>query len=137
MPHLILFPKYDTVPSYMLHKRHSVRHVFANGITLDYGERPGPSIEHAESFWVEDAGGQTVVYSRRNEETARQAKVLTKARRIGVNFGCRSFWGRRSRLNQTTWRMRPAIWEIVQYGCGWGRSIGEVGCVGRNHRQAP
>jgi hypothetical protein len=35
--------------------------------------------ENAESFWVQDAGGQTVgwFYFRHNEETARQAKVLT------------------------------------------------------------
>jgi hypothetical protein len=35
--------------------------------------------EHAESFCVQDASGQTVgwFYFRHNEETARQAKVLT------------------------------------------------------------
>jgi hypothetical protein len=47
-------------------------------------------IEHAESFWVQDAGGQTVgwFYFRDNPETARQAKVLTRdeARRMAVNF---------------------------------------------------
>jgi hypothetical protein len=46
-------------------------------------------IENSESFWVQDAGGQTVgwFYFRHNEETARQAKVLTRdeARRM-ANF---------------------------------------------------
>jgi hypothetical protein len=39
---------------------------------------PWTVIENAESFWVQDAGGQTVgwFYFRHNEETARQAKVL-------------------------------------------------------------
>jgi hypothetical protein len=43
---------------------------------------PWTVIEHAESFWVQDAGGQTVgwFYFRRNEVTARQAKVLTRTR---------------------------------------------------------
>ena len=48
---------------------------------------PWTVIENAESFWVKDAGGQTVgwFYFRHNEETARQAKVLTRdeARRMG------------------------------------------------------
>jgi hypothetical protein len=37
---------------------------------------PWTVLEHAESFWVQDAGGQTVgwFYFRHNEETARQAK---------------------------------------------------------------
>jgi hypothetical protein len=37
-------------------------------------------IENAESFLVQDAGGQTVgwFYFRHNEETARQAKVLNR-----------------------------------------------------------
>jgi hypothetical protein len=47
-------------------------------------------IENAESFWVQDAGGQTIgwFYFRHNEETARQAKVLTRdgARHMAVNF---------------------------------------------------
>jgi hypothetical protein len=47
---------------------------------------PWTVIEHAESFWVRDAGGQTVgwFYFRHNEETAREAKVLTRdeARRM-------------------------------------------------------
>jgi hypothetical protein len=52
---------------------------------------PWTVVEHAESFWVQDAGGQTVgwFYFRHNEETARQAKgVLTRdeARRMAVNF---------------------------------------------------
>jgi len=51
---------------------------------------PWTVIEHAESFWVQDASGQTVgwFYFRHNEETARQAKVLTRdeARRMAVNF---------------------------------------------------
>jgi hypothetical protein len=51
---------------------------------------PWTVIENAESFWVQDAGGQTVgwFYFRHNEETARQAKVLTRdeARRMAVNF---------------------------------------------------
>jgi hypothetical protein len=51
---------------------------------------PWTVVEHTESFWVQDAGGQTVgwFYFRHNEETARQAKVLTRdeARRMAVNF---------------------------------------------------
>jgi hypothetical protein len=51
---------------------------------------PWTVIGNAESFWVQDAGGQTVgwFYFRHNEETARQAKVLTRdeARRMAVNF---------------------------------------------------
>jgi hypothetical protein len=51
---------------------------------------PWTVIEYAESFWVQDAGGQTVgwFYFRHNEETARQAKVLTRgeAWRMAVNF---------------------------------------------------
>jgi hypothetical protein len=51
---------------------------------------PWTVVEHAESFWVQDAGGQTVgwFYFRHNEETARQSKVLTRdeARRMAVNF---------------------------------------------------
>ena len=52
---------------------------------------PAPrTVENAESFWVQDAGGQTAgwLYFRHNEETARQAKVLTRdeARRMAVNF---------------------------------------------------
>ena len=51
---------------------------------------PWTVVENAESFWVQDAGGQTVgwFYFRHNEETARQAKVLTRdeARRMAVNF---------------------------------------------------
>ena len=51
---------------------------------------PWTVIENAESFWVKDAGGQTVgwFYFRHNEETARQAKVLTRdeARRIAINI---------------------------------------------------
>ena len=46
-------------------------------------------VEHPESFWVQDAGGQTVgwFYFRHNEETARQAKVTRdEARRTAVNF---------------------------------------------------
>jgi hypothetical protein len=47
-------------------------------------------IEHAESFWVQDADPQTGGwwYFRHNEETTRQAKVLTQneARRMAVNF---------------------------------------------------
>ena len=45
-------------------------------------------IEHPESFWVQDAGGQSVgwLYFRHNEETGRQAKVLT--RRRGPADGC-------------------------------------------------
>ena len=41
---------------------------------------PWTAIENAESFWVQDAGGQTVgwLYFRHNEETARQAKVLRR-----------------------------------------------------------
>jgi hypothetical protein len=41
---------------------------------------PWTVIEHAESFWVQDAGGQTVgwFYFRHNDETTRQAKVLTR-----------------------------------------------------------
>jgi hypothetical protein len=51
---------------------------------------PWAVIEHAESFWVQDASGQTVgwFYFRHNEETARQAKVLTRdeGRRMAVNL---------------------------------------------------
>jgi hypothetical protein len=51
---------------------------------------PWTVIEHAESFWVQDASGQTVgwFYFGHNEETARQAQVLTRdeARRLAVNF---------------------------------------------------
>jgi hypothetical protein len=50
---------------------------------------PWTVVEHAES-WVQDARGQTVgwFYFRHNQETARQAKVLTRdeARRMAVNF---------------------------------------------------
>ena len=48
---------------------------------------PPPWTEHAESFWVQDASGQTGwFYFRHHEETARQAKVLTRdeARRMAV-----------------------------------------------------
>jgi hypothetical protein len=43
---------------------------------------PWTVVEHPESFWVQDVGGQTVgcFYFRHNEETARQAKVLTRGR---------------------------------------------------------
>jgi hypothetical protein len=46
---------------------------------------PWTVIENAESFWVQDAGGQTVgwFYFRHNEETSRQAKVLPETRRGG------------------------------------------------------
>jgi hypothetical protein len=39
---------------------------------------PWTVIENAKSFWVQDAGGQTVgwFYFRHYEETARQANVL-------------------------------------------------------------
>jgi hypothetical protein len=51
---------------------------------------PWTVIENAESFWVQDAGGQTVGWFcfRHDEETARQAKVLTRdeARRMAANF---------------------------------------------------
>jgi hypothetical protein len=47
-------------------------------------------IEHAESFWVQDASGQTVGWFcfRHNEETARHAKVPPETRlgRVAVNF---------------------------------------------------
>jgi hypothetical protein len=47
-------------------------------------------IEHAESFRVQDAGGQTVgwFYFRHNEKITRQAKVLTRdeAQRMAVKF---------------------------------------------------
>jgi hypothetical protein len=64
---------------------------------------PWTVIEHAESFCVQDAGGQTVgwFYFRHNEETARQAKVLQT--RPGVwrwtSPGCRSCLGRLTALN--------------------------------------
>jgi hypothetical protein len=40
---------------------------------------PWTVVEHPESFWVQDAGGQTVgwFYFRHNEETARQASSHT------------------------------------------------------------
>jgi hypothetical protein len=51
---------------------------------------PWRVVEHPESFWVQDASGQTVgwFYFRHNEETAHQAKVLTRdeARRMAANF---------------------------------------------------
>jgi hypothetical protein len=51
---------------------------------------PWRVVEHPESFWVQDASGQTVgwFYFRHNEETARQAKALTRdeARRMAANF---------------------------------------------------
>ena len=60
---------------------------------------PWTVIENAESFWVQDAGGQTVgrFYFRQNEETARQAKVLTPGRGPTdggeLRPGCRSCLG--------------------------------------------
>ena len=68
------------------------REHFARGGAMTARRVPAPwtAIENAESFWVQDAGGQTVgwLYFRHNEETARQAKVLTRdeARRMAVNF---------------------------------------------------
>jgi hypothetical protein len=51
---------------------------------------PWTVVEHAESFWVRDASGQTVgwFYFRDNPETARHAGVLERdeARRMAVNF---------------------------------------------------
>jgi hypothetical protein len=51
---------------------------------------PWTVIEHAESFWVQDASGQTVgwFYFRDNPETARHAGVLERdeARRMAANF---------------------------------------------------
>jgi hypothetical protein len=46
---------------------------------------PWTVIENAESFWVQDAGGQTVgwFYFRHNEETVRQAKVLARDEAAG------------------------------------------------------
>jgi hypothetical protein len=50
---------------------------------------PWRVIEHAESFWVQDASGQTVgwFYFRDHPETARHAGVLERdeARRMAVN----------------------------------------------------
>lgn len=51
---------------------------------------PWTVIEHAESYWVQDATGQTVgwFYFRDHPETARHAGVLERdeARRMAVNF---------------------------------------------------
>jgi hypothetical protein len=51
---------------------------------------PWRVVEHAESFWVQDAGGQTVgwFYFRNHPETARHSGVLERdeARRMAVNF---------------------------------------------------
>jgi hypothetical protein len=51
---------------------------------------PRTVIEHTESFWVQDASGQTVgwFYFRDNPETARHAGVLKRdeSRRMAVNF---------------------------------------------------
>jgi hypothetical protein len=51
---------------------------------------PWTVIEHTESFWVQDASGQTVgwFYFRDNPDTARHAGVLERdeARRMAVNF---------------------------------------------------
>jgi hypothetical protein len=48
---------------------------------------PWTVIEHAESFWVQDASGQTVgwFYFRDNPETARHAE-RDEGRRKAVNF---------------------------------------------------
>jgi hypothetical protein len=51
---------------------------------------PWNVIEHAESFWVQDASGQTVgwFYFRNDPLVAKTAGVLLKdeARRMAVNF---------------------------------------------------
>jgi hypothetical protein len=66
------------------------RPYFARPKTARRFPAPWTVIENAESFRAQDAGGQTVgwFYFRHNEETARQAKVLTRdeARRMAVNF---------------------------------------------------
>jgi hypothetical protein len=49
---------------------------------------PWTIIEHAESFWVQDAGGQTVgwFYFRHNEETARQRVPATGPEPVARGF---------------------------------------------------
>ena len=51
---------------------------------------PWQVVEHAESFWVQDATGQAVgwFYFRDHPEVARHAGVLTRdeARRMAANF---------------------------------------------------
>jgi hypothetical protein len=60
---------------------------------------PWQVIEHAESFWVQDASGQTVgwFYFRTDPLVANTAGVLLKdeARRMAVNFArLPERWGR-------------------------------------------
>jgi hypothetical protein len=54
------------------------------------GDQRGPNCRRPGGYVVRDANGQALayVYSRDNEDEARQAKVLTKdeARRIAVNI---------------------------------------------------
>jgi hypothetical protein len=81
------------------------RPYFARPKTARRFPAPWTVIENAESFRAQDAGGQTVgwFYFRHNEETARQAKVLTRdeARRMAVNFArVRGEFDRRSRADR-------------------------------------
>jgi hypothetical protein len=76
---------------------------------------PPPWTEHAESFWVQDASGQTGwFYFRHHEETARQAKVLTRDEAARTAM-------RRARLNNGHMRSgdgaRPARNECPENFC--------------------
>jgi hypothetical protein len=65
---------------------------------------PWTVVEHAESFWVQDASGQTVgwFYFRTDPLVAKTAGVLLKdeARRMAVNF---------ARLPGATWEGRQRL----------------------------
>jgi hypothetical protein len=82
-------------------------------------------------YAVRDANGQTLafVYSRDNEDEARQAKVLTKTRRDGspsTSRGCRSCSEGRTTTKGTIRVERPG-----------GSQIGDMVAVATYCRQVP
>ena len=101
---------------------------------------PATLDRHRERRRVQDAGGQTVgwFYFSRNEETARQAKVLTRdeARRMAVNFarlpdllgkGDRDSAGRPSAARMTN---APSGGAAVGNKSSWlGRARSSCSCV--------
>jgi hypothetical protein len=96
------------------------RPYFARPKTARRFPAPWTVIENAESFRAQDAGGQTVgwFYFRHNEETARQAKVLTRdeARRMAVNFArVRGEFDRRSRADRRANLTSPTGRDFLRF----------------------
>jgi hypothetical protein len=80
---------------------------------------PWTVIEHAESFWVQDAGGQTVGGSTSaTTKTARQAKVPTRdeARRIG---GVLTVAGPLPAARARAWREGYAFGPVIGISRNW------------------